>query len=170
MSTINHSVQARFYKRPKAQDWRQPMSITRRAALALFTLTLSLPAAMAQTTNPTYPVNMSPPEAAKLVTDKKAILIDIRRPEEWHETGVAENAHKLDMTDPLFSAKLSKLMDGDRTKPIALICRTATRTRVVQQALLQGGYASVINVEGGMIGNSADKGWIAHGLPVVKGE
>jgi hypothetical protein len=32
----------------------------------------------------------------------------------------------------------------------------------------QGGYARVINVEGGMIGNSADKGWIAHGLPVKR--
>jgi rhodanese-related sulfurtransferase len=148
------------------------MPITRRAALALFTLAFpaSLSLAMAQSSNPAYPVNMTPPETAKLVSEKKAILIDIRRPEEWRETGVAENAHKLDMTDPLFSAKLSKLMEGDRTKPIALICRTASRSRVVQQALLQGGYASVINVEGGMIGNSADKGWINHGLPVVKSE
>ncbi len=147
------------------------MMLSKRATLALLSACLlTVSPAMPQTVKPDYPLNMSPVDAARLVTEKKVILIDIRRPEEWQETGVAENAHKLDMNDPLFSTKLSKLMDGDRTKSIALICRTATRTRVVQQALLQSGYSSVINVEGGMIGNAADKGWINHGLPVVKGE
>jgi rhodanese-related sulfurtransferase len=138
-----------------------------RAVLFSLMLTASLMTAYAQDT----PLNMTPLDTAKLVAEKKAILIDIRTPEEWKETGVAEGAHKLDMNDPMFTAKLSKLMDGDRTKPVALICRTANRTRTVQAALMQqGGYTRVINVEGGMIGNSADKGWIAHGLPVKKGD
>jgi rhodanese-related sulfurtransferase len=136
-----------------------------RPLLFSLALTASLMTATAQDT----PLNMTPVEAAKLVTDKKAILIDIRTPEEWKETGVAEGAHRLDMNDPMFTAKLSKIVDGDRTKAVALICRTANRTRTVQAALMQqGGYTKVINVEGGMIGNSADKGWIAHGLPVKK--
>jgi rhodanese-related sulfurtransferase len=141
------------------------MSINRRIVLAGIAIALST-AATAQ--NASYPVNISPPEAAKLVTEKKAILVDIRTPEEWRETGVAENAHKLDMNDPMFLAKLSALTGGDRAKPVALICRTANRTRTVQQALLQSGYATIINVEGGMIGNRADKGWIKHELPIVK--
>ncbi len=116
------------------------------------------------------PLNITPPAAAKLLADKQAILIDIRTPAEWRETGVAEGAHRLDMTDPMFDAKLSRLVEGDRTRPIALICRTANRTRTVQAALMQGGYKTVINVEGGMIGNQADKGWIAHGLPVKREE
>jgi rhodanese-related sulfurtransferase len=136
-----------------------------RAFLISLALTASLMTATAQDT----PLNMTPVDTAKLVTEKKAILIDIRTPEEWKETGVAEGAHRLDMNDPMFTAKLSKLVNGDRTKPVALICRTANRTRTVQAALMQqGGYTRVINVEGGMIGNSADKGWIAHGLPVKK--
>jgi rhodanese-related sulfurtransferase len=136
-----------------------------RTFLCSLTLTASLMTAHAQDT----PLNMTPVDTAKLVAEKKAILIDIRTPEEWKETGVAEGAHRLDMNDPMFTAKLSKLMDGDRTKPVALICRTANRTRTVQAALMQqGGYTRVINVEGGMIGNSADKGWIAHGLPVKR--
>jgi rhodanese-related sulfurtransferase len=137
----------------------------RRSLLATLVLAGSLMTAIAQDT----PLHMTPVEAAKLVSDKKAILVDIRTPEEWKETGVAEGAHKLDMNDPMFAAKLSKIVEGDRTKAIALICRTANRTRTVQAALMQqGGYSRVINVEGGMIGNSADKGWIARGLPVKK--
>jgi rhodanese-related sulfurtransferase len=134
-----------------------------RLALALLTL---LPcAAMAQTA----PVNITPPEAHKMAADKQAVLVDIRRPDEWAETGVGEHAVRIDMEDPMFVAKLNAAMGNDRTKPVALICRTASRTRVVQQALMQHGYTRVINVEGGMIGNGADKGWIAHGLPVTRG-
>ncbi len=137
-----------------------------RSVLAVAALLAHTLMAIAQDT----PLNITPVEAAKMVADKKAILIDIRRPEEWQETGVAEGAHRLDMNDPMFSAKLSKLVEGDKTKQIALICRTANRTRTVQAALMQqSGYSKVLNVEGGMIGNSADKGWIAYGLPVKHG-
>jgi rhodanese-related sulfurtransferase len=141
--------------------------ITRRS-LALLTLFASPafgPSAMAQTS----PVNISPPEAHKMAADKQAVLVDIRRPDEWAETGVGEHAVRIDMEDPMFVTKLNAAMGNDRTKPVALICRTASRTRVVQQALMQHGYTRVINVEGGMIGNGADKGWIAHGLPVTRG-
>jgi rhodanese-related sulfurtransferase len=118
----------------------------------------------------TYPLNINPPEAAKLSAEKKVILIDIRTPDEWAETGVAEGAHKLDMNDPRFLAKLAQITGNKRNQPVALICRTANRTRVVQSYLLQNGHVNVINVEGGMIGNKDDKGWIAHGLKVVSGK
>jgi rhodanese-related sulfurtransferase len=114
------------------------------------------------------PVNISPPEAHTLAAERKAVLIDIRRPDEWADTGAPEHAVLIDMEDPMFAAKLNAAMGGDRTRPVALICRTANRTRVVQQALMQHGYTRVINVEGGMIGNASDKGWIAHGLPVTR--
>ncbi len=135
------------------------------ALAALLMLGAATPAASQNT-----PLNITPPAAAKLVAENQAILVDIRTPAEWRETGVAEGAHRLDMTDPMFDAKLSRLVEGDRTRPIALICRTASRTRTVQAALMQGGFKTVINVEGGMIGNQADKGWIAHGLPVKREE
>lgn len=115
------------------------------------------------------PVNIPPEEAHKLAAEKKVVLIDIRRADEWAETGVGEHAVKIDMEDPMFAAKLNSAMGNDRTRPVALICRTASRTRVVQQALVQSGYTRVINVEGGMIGNAVDKGWISKGLPVVRG-
>jgi rhodanese-related sulfurtransferase len=113
-------------------------------------------------------VNITPPEAHKMASEKQIVLIDIRRPDEWADTGVAENAVRIDMEDPLFMPKLNAAMGNDRTKAVALICRTANRTRVMQQALAQYGYTRVLNVEGGMIGNSADKGWIKHGLPLAK--
>jgi rhodanese-related sulfurtransferase len=145
-----------------AFDMNKPGLLTALATAGL----LLAPAAMAQTT----PINITPPEAHKMAAEKKALLIDIRRPDEWAETGVGEHALKIDMEDPMFLTKLNAALGNDRTKPVALICRSASRTRVVQQALQQQGYTRVINVEGGMSGNRDDKGWIAHGLPVTKGQ
>jgi rhodanese-related sulfurtransferase len=112
--------------------------------------------------------NISPDQAHRLAESKQAVLVDIRRPDEWAETGVGEHAVRIDMEDPMFISKLNAAIGNDRTRPVALICRTANRTRVVQQALTQHGYTRVINVEGGMVGNPADRGWIARGLPVVQ--
>jgi rhodanese-related sulfurtransferase len=138
----------------------------RRSAFLLATAMLGGGAAAAQPA----PVNISPPEAHRLAAERKAVLVDIRRPEEWAETGVGEHAVRIDMEDPMFVAKLNAAMGNERTKPVALICRTANRTRVVQQALMQHGFTRVMNVEGGMIGNASDRGWIAHGLPVKRGQ
>jgi rhodanese-related sulfurtransferase len=135
----------------------------RREFLALMALLAAQPA-LAQGTS----LTATPPEAHKLLTEKKAVLIDIRTPGEWAETGVAEGALTIDMTDPMFMRKISEAVGGDRSKPVALICRTASRSSTVQQAMMQSGYINVINVEGGMIGNRTDKGWIKHGLPLEK--
>jgi rhodanese-related sulfurtransferase len=146
-------------------------ALLRRQFLAISLATLVFPeGAAAQKPEPAMPLNMNPPEVARLVDEKKIILIDIRTPDEWKETGVAEGAHKLDMTDPLFLPKLAKITGNKRTQPVALICRTANRTRVVQSFLLQNGHTNIVNVEGGMVGNSADKGWIKHGLKVNSGQ
>lgn len=113
------------------------------------------------------PLNISPAEAHRMAAEKQVVLVDIRRPDEWAETGVGEHAVAIGMEDPMFVTKLNAAMGNDRTRPVALICRTANRSRVMQQALMQQGYTRVINVEGGMIGNAADQGWIARGLPVT---
>ncbi len=123
---------------------------------------------MAQSAPLNVPLHVSPAEAHAMAAEKRAVLIDIRRPDEWAQTGVGEHALKIDMEDPMFVTKLNAAMGNDRTRPVALICRTANRTRTVQQALMQQGYTRVINVEGGMVGNAADKGWIARGLPISK--
>jgi rhodanese-related sulfurtransferase len=120
--------------------------------------------------SPDFRPNLAPAEAHAAAKAGTVILVDIRRPDEWAATGVPENAHLLQMEDPMFEAKLSQLTGGDRTRPIALFCRTANRTRTVQAALMQRGWTRVINVEGGMIGNQHDKGWAASGLPVRKAE
>jgi rhodanese-related sulfurtransferase len=94
-------------------------------------------------------------------------IIDIRRPEEWAETGVVEGSIKLTAFDnagrfiPSFADELKKLVQPDEA--FVLICRTGNRTGALSNWLAsKGGYAQVINVEDGITA------WIKEGLPVNK--
>ena len=107
-------------------------------------------------------------EAHEAARGKRVILVDIRTPEEWRDTGVAQDALRLDMTHPAFEARLAGLRAENPGKPIALICRTASRTRRVQEALLQRGWRDIVDVRGGMLGDGRNRGWLDEGLPLAR--
>lgn len=95
------------------------------------------------------------------------VLIDIRQPEEWEQTGSPQGAHRLDMRRPDFLAALSALVDGDHSRQIALICASGGRSARMASALTDSGFSQVVDVSEGMLGSSAGPGWIARGLPVA---
>lgn len=95
-------------------------------------------------------------------------VVDVRRPEEWRETGTVEGSERLTFVDasgrvqPDFLNRLSDLADKDQ--PIALICRTGNRTDVLARHLVERmGYTRVYNVRDGI------SGWIGAGRPVDRG-
>jgi rhodanese-related sulfurtransferase len=112
--------------------------------------------------------SLSVREAHEQTQSGRVILVDIRTPEEWAETGVAKDAYRLDMRDADFVSRLAALRKANGDKPLALICRTANRTAVVQEALMRHGWSDVINVRGGMKGRGPDKGWLEEALPLAK--
>jgi rhodanese-related sulfurtransferase len=112
---------------------------------------------------------LSPPEAHRLAAAGRVLLIDVRRPDEWLETGVPEHAHAIQMGHPLFMTKIEALSSGEPAKPLVLICQAGVQTRALQRKLIEIGYRNVVHVRGGVAGLGADKGWIGYGLPVVEG-
>ena len=98
------------------------------------------------------------PEAARLVADGKAILVDVREPAEWAETGVAAPAVLLPKSDFDGAQKQWKgFLAKVGEKQIILYCRSGRRSGIVGQALAEQGRA-VANA-GGL------KDWLAAGLP-----
>lgn len=95
------------------------------------------------------------------------LLVDIRQPDEWAETGSPEGAQRLDLRSPDFIERLTALANGDTSRPIALICASGGRSARTTQALTDAGFTSVLDVSEGMLGSSAGPGWLARGLPVV---
>ena len=114
--------------------------------------------------------DLSAPEAAARAQSGKLVLIDIRTPPEWKETGVARGAKRINMLHPQgaqgFAEQLLGEVKGDRSAPIALICRTGNRTTQVQRYLQSVGFTQVYNIKEGMAGSGAGPGWIKHGLPL----
>ena len=89
------------------------------------------------------------------------IIVDIRRPEEWVETGVIEGAELITAftadgglhTD--FQPKFFALFQ-DPSTPIMLYCRTGNRTGMLGDALLnQVGLTNISHLTDGIVGWSA---------------
>lgn len=94
-------------------------------------------------------------------------LIDIRRPEEWRQTGVVEGSIKATAFNaegqflPSFVDTLRQTVQPD--EEFVLICRTGNRTAALSNWLVtKGGYRNVRNHRDGITH------WIGEGRPVDK--
>ena len=104
---------------------------------------------------------IAPADAAKLVADGKAVLVDVREPAEWADTGVAEPAVLLAMSDFDGAQKDWKpFLEQNRDKQILVYCRSGRRSGHVATALAAKGFQAA-NVGG-------FRDWTAAGLPVRK--
>lgn len=139
----------------------QRLTVAAAAALILLSIAACSPDA-----GPT----LAAPEAYAQAQAGQLTLIDIRRPDEWRQTGVATGALRINMAHPQgssgFVQQVAAELDGDRDAPIGIICRTGNRTTHMQQVLHEAGFTQVYNIKEGMVGSSAGPGWIARGLPV----
>ena len=75
---------------------------------------------------------MGPVEAKTSAESGEIVLIDIRHPSEWRETGVAAPAKTITMHDPkgpnAFLNAVVKAVGGDISRPVALICASGVRS------------------------------------------
>lgn len=111
---------------------------------------------------------LTPPEAHRRVRAGQVTLIDIRRPDEWAATGVAQGAQPLDMRREDFVKALEALLGGDRSRPVALICARGVRSDRTARRLAAAGFTRVSDVSEGMLGSPAGPGWLSRGLPVER--
>ena len=113
---------------------------------------------------------LTAPEALAKAQAAELTLIDIRTPMEWRQTGVAPLALRINMQDPKgpegFADSVLTAVRGDKSAPIAIICRTGNRSSYMQQELMARGFTNVYNVSEGMAGSKAGPGWIRRGLPI----
>lgn len=109
---------------------------------------------------------LTAPEAADMARAGEITLLDIRRPDEWAQTGVPRGGHPLDMRRDDFIAALDQLVEGNRDRPVALICARGVRSDRLSARLTDAGFTNIIDVPEGMLGSSAGPGWLKRGLPV----
>jgi rhodanese-related sulfurtransferase len=101
---------------------------------------------------------VTPQDAARLVAEGKAVLIDCREPKEWQETGVAAPAALLPKSD--FDAdqkQWKEFLAQHSGKQILIYCRSGRRSGLVANALAEKGMKTA------NVGGLDD--WKAAGLP-----
>ena len=112
-------------------------------------------------------IKLSPPEALAAVRDGKLVLVDVRRPDEWAQTGIAEGAVPIDMRRPDFIAAVEDAASLQPGVPIAFICARGVRSRRVTRMMETAGLNNIVDIPEGMLGSFAGPGWLDRGLPVV---
>ena len=102
----------------------------------------------------------------KTMLEQNVPIYDIRRPDEWHQTGVIEGSRLLTFVDasgrvlPDFLNQFTNAVGKD--DPVILICRTGNRTSILARHLVeQMGYSNVFNVRNGI------NHWIGEKRPVT---
>jgi rhodanese-related sulfurtransferase len=100
-------------------------------------------------------------DAAQLVADGKAVLVDVREAPEWKNTGVAAPAKLLAKSDFDGAQKQWKpFLEKNRDKQILVYCASSGRSREIAEALAAKG------LKAGNVGRLRD--WTNAGLPVRK--
>lgn len=99
--------------------------------------------------------------------ERGAVIVDIRRPDEWRETGIVAGSHLITAFDENgrlrndFPARFSALVGPE--DEVVIICRTGNRTDALGRMLVeQVGYSNVHNVTSGI------SQWIREGRPVER--
>lgn len=111
-------------------------------------------------------VDITAQDAYQAMQDDDLVLIDVRTPEEWAQTGIAEGAHPISMLDREFLNQLALLQEENPEKRVAFICASGRRSALVQAELERRGYENIYSVYGGTTGSRNAPGWIRDGLPI----
>ncbi len=107
------------------------------------------------------------PRKVELLIKDKIVMIDIRRQEEFDQTGVIKNAYKLTFFNRYGNYDLEYWMQEfeklvtSKEQTFVLICAHANRTRTVGNYLVELGYKNCAHLYGGMAL------WIQEGREVV---
>lgn len=138
--------------------------------MALLLLIILLTAPRTQAGEPI----ISAQEALRQSNTGALLVIDVRSPGEWRQTGVPAGANAITIHDPAgmgaFLDNVMKAVDGNKNARIALICAHGNRSHQTQQFLSRRGFTQVLDVSEGMLGRNVALGWLARNLPIEKCE
>ena len=99
--------------------------------------------------------------------EQNVAIFDVRRPTEWHQTGIVEGSQLLTFVDSNgrikadFFNRFSAAVDKDQ--PVILICRTGNRTSTLARLLVEKmGFTQIYNVRNGITQWIREKRPITH--------
>lgn len=102
------------------------------------------------------PYNIINNNQLQVMLENNVHIYDVRRPEEWYETGVIVGSQLATYVDADGRVKPDFLnrftADVGKNDPVILICRTGNRTSTLAHYLVEElGYTNIFNVEDGIV-------------------
>ncbi|MDZ3836389.1 MAG: rhodanese-like domain-containing protein [Rhodospirillales bacterium] len=111
-------------------------------------------------------VTVADPAKVRALIDQGAKVIDIRRADEWRDTGIIDGSILLTAIDadgrlvPGFPEALADVVD--RNEPVVVICRSGNRSASITRMMSEGGgFTHVVDAGGGI------RAWLGAGQPVA---
>ncbi len=131
------------------------------ALALLLSLALAVPASAAGV--------LGADEAHRRSQAGEVLIVDVRSPGEWRQTGLPKGAAAVTIHNPNgaegFLTEMLKAVGGDKSKPVALICAAGTRSNRAHRFLESRGFTNLYDVREGMLGRGDAPGWLKRGLP-----
>lgn len=97
-------------------------------------------------------------QATQLINQGKAVIIDVREPEEF-AAGHLRDSKNIPLKE---LAKRAGELDRFKSKTAIIVCQTGARASQAAGPLKNAGFAEVYSLDGGLAA------WQAQGLPVAK--
>ena len=91
--------------------------------------------------------NLTPAQFAEGLRQPGAVLVDVRRPEEYGQ-GHLPGAVNIEVTAPDFAQRVAAL---DKSAPTYLYCRSGARSATAAGLLAQAGFTHVHHLLGGVL-------------------
>mgnify|MGYP005741592735 FL=1 len=118
------------------------------------------------------PAILTPEQAHDKAVSGEILLVDVRSPQEWQQTGVPASAVQQTIHGkggmPGFAEALLARLSGDKNKPVAVMCATGVRSNYTRKYLEANGFTNVFDVSRGMFGYDSGPGWRESGLPMER--
>jgi rhodanese-related sulfurtransferase len=117
------------------------------------------------------PITIGPEQALERAQKGEITIVDIRLPFEWAETGMPDPATGISLQDETLKPRqgflddIVALVDGDRDRPIALICARGNRSAFAKTFLAANGFTQLYDISEGMVGGQNGPGWLKRNLP-----
>lgn len=103
---------------------------------------------------------MTVEQAHKCVQAGAFVLVDVRRLDEWNETGRPQGSVGVTLQDAAYEQKIARHLAGNKEKAVALICRSGARSMQGAEKLRANGFSNITNVTGGFMA------WAKQDLPI----
>jgi rhodanese-related sulfurtransferase len=111
-------------------------------------------------------VTVAEPAQVRTLIEQGVKVVDIRRADEWRDTGVIDGSILLTAMDaegrpvPGFAQALDQAVGRD--EPVVVICRSGNRSATIARMMSESaGYSRVVDAGGGI------RAWLGAGYPVA---